>query len=434
MFKRMFKGEAGNVFKGMLTLLVGAGLARIIGLLSIPILARIYSPEDFGVLALYTAFIAILVPVMTLRYVQAIPLPKTDVMAFNLFSVCLKLIVLFSIVLTVVLVMWGESVLGWFDMEALLPWWWLIVLGVAGAALYELLSLWATRKKDYKVISKTQFTQSLIGTLVKIGLGIFALKPGGLIIGQFLSQSAGVTSFIKNARSDFRSYIPKIRYRKEKFVVQYYQVFVWYRLPSQVLMVLSVQAPVIMMATLFSPVAVGQFSLAKMALMVPASLIGTATSTAYYAEIAAIGKRDFNKIKRISINVAKNILLISFLPLLLLTILAPWLFITIFGEDWYAAGEYAQVLAPYILVMLVSTPLVQVLNVVGAQFVFLVINLIRFIGLFFVYLIFQSFSLTAYEFVVWFVVFSIMYAVFQMTMVFYYIVRAASGEINEGCK
>ncbi|MBF6615098.1 MAG: oligosaccharide flippase family protein, partial [Candidimonas sp.] len=96
MFKQIFKGEAGNVFRGMMTLLLGAGLARIVGLLSIPILARIYSPEDFGVLALYTAFIAVVVPVMTLRYVQAIPLPKTDVMAFNLFSVCFKLIIIFS--------------------------------------------------------------------------------------------------------------------------------------------------------------------------------------------------------------------------------------------------------------------------------------------------------------------------------------------------
>ncbi|WP_185265702.1 lipopolysaccharide biosynthesis protein [Halopseudomonas xiamenensis] len=425
MFKRMFKGDAGNVFKGMLTLLVGASFARVVGLLSIPILTRIYSPEDFGVLALYAAFIVVLVPVMTLRYVQAIPLPKTDIMAFNLFSVCLKLIGFFSIVLILVLAVWAEPILGWFDMGALLPWWWLIVIGVIGAALYELFSLWATRKKDYKVIAKTQFSQSLIGNIAKIGFGLLELKPFGLIAGQFLSQSAGITGFIKAASQDFKTYLPGIKKSKERLVVKYYQDFVWYRLPSQFLMVLSVQAPVMMIAVLYTSEQVGQFGLAKMALMVPAGLIGAAISNAYYAEVASIGKRDYGKIKKITWAVQKKVLVIAAAPLLIFSVFSPALFSLIFGDEWVVAGQYARVLTPYIILMLVSTPLVQVLNIVGSQRVFLVINVARVLMLGALFGLAKVFEMTAFEFVVWFSFVSVGYSVFQMAMVVLYVNRAA---------
>lgn len=399
MFKRMFKGEAGNVFRGMMTLLLGAGLARIVGLLSIPILARIYSPEDFGVLALYTAFTAVLVPVMTLRYVQAIPLPKTNVMAFNLFSVCFKLIVFFSVILTVALAIWAEPILDWFNMEALLPWWWLIVFGVTGAALYELFSLWATRKKDYKVIARTQFTQSLIGNLAKIALGLLEIRPLGLIAGQFLTQSAGITTFIKSARQDLKTYLSKIQSSKEKFVAKYYQDFVWYRLPSQFLMVASVQAPVILMAALYSKESTGQLSLAIMALSLPVGLVGNAMAKAYYAEVAALGKNRVSKIKEITISVQKKLFAIGVPSLVLIFFMAEPLFILVFGEKWAVAGKYAVMLSPFVLLQFTSNSVVQVVNVFGSQRTFLVINLIRILGLGVIYFVSSQYGLSEAMFV-----------------------------------
>lgn len=377
---KLFAGESGNVFKGMLTLLVGAGLARIVGLISIPVLARIYSPEDYGVLALYTSFVAILAPIMTLRYVQAIPLPKNDVIAFNLFALCFKLITFFSIVAAIVLTLFGETVLAWFDMEALMPWRWLIVLGAAGSALYELFSLWATRKRQYKTISKTQFTQSLIGNIAKIGLGLLTFKPSGMIVGQFLSQSAGITSFVKDAKKDFKAYLPKVQHSKEKLVAKYYQDFVWFRLPSQFLMVLSLQAPILMAAYLYDGDTVGQLSFTMMALTLPVSLIGMAMSKAYYAEIAKIGKNNRKKIKKITIDIQKKLFLVAIPISLFVFFLSEWIFIFVFGEKWQTAGVFASVLSPFLLLRFTSTPLDQVFNVLGSQVIYLVINVLRVVG------------------------------------------------------
>jgi len=391
--------EASSTFKGMLTLLKGAGLARLVGIVSIPILARIYTPEDYGILALYISFVTILMPIMTLRYVQAIPLPRMDVVAFNLFSLCSKLIVFFSVLLGILLYIWGGQLLAWFNMEALMPWRWLIVIGAAGAATYELFSLWATRKKQYQIIAKTQVTQSFIGNLVKIGLGLLAFKSSGMIIGQFISQSAGIISFIKNARQDFKAYLPKVQKNKEKFVAKYYQDFVWFRLPSQFLLSLTSQAPVMMMAALYSKEATGQLSLAMMAMALPIGLIGQALSKAYYAEVAAVGKRDLLKIRRITLLVQKKLFLVG-MPITIMTMfLAEPIFSLIMGEKWATAGKYAAILSPYILLQLTSTPLIQVLNIVGSQAVFLILNTLRILGLILIGYCLKSYALNEVYFI-----------------------------------
>ena len=56
----------------------GTTLAQGINILSTPILSRIYSPEDFGVTAVFISMVSILSVISALRYDLAIPLPKTE--------------------------------------------------------------------------------------------------------------------------------------------------------------------------------------------------------------------------------------------------------------------------------------------------------------------------------------------------------------------
>ena len=51
----LFGGPAGGVFRSMTTLAVGGIAARVIGILSFPVITRLYSPHDFGIAALMLA-------------------------------------------------------------------------------------------------------------------------------------------------------------------------------------------------------------------------------------------------------------------------------------------------------------------------------------------------------------------------------------------
>src|SRR5690554_1237046 len=416
--RRQLQGKSSGVFRGMITLTMGAGLARIVGIASIPILTRLYSPDDYGVLAVYTSIVAVLVPILTFRYVTAIPLPKTDAMAFNLFVLCAKLIAFGTLLIAVALGLFGHTVLGWFSMEELAPYWWLIAIGVMGTATYELFSMWATRKKDYKVIAKTQFSQSLLGNLVKIGLGIIALKPLGLVFGQIVAQSGGIGSFLKSAQKDFKKLYPLVSNKKQKLLASYYQDFPKYRLPSQFLMVLSVQAPVLMMAALYNKDITGQLSLAIMALSLPVNLIGGAMSKAYYAEIAVIGRQNIKEIKRLTLDVQKKIFAFAIPLTLLLILTAQPIFSIAFGPQWKTAGLYAAVLAPYVLLQFTSSPLVQALNVVGSQIHFLTLNIIRILGLGVLFLILNYWPVSPLTFIYYLSGFLSFYYLIQTVFVF----------------
>ncbi|MBK1621851.1 hypothetical protein CKO42_26465 [Lamprobacter modestohalophilus] len=172
----------------MMTLAMGSGAARLIGVASIPILTRIYSPEDFGALASFTVLVSMISPVLTLRYVVALPLPRRDGMAMNLMALSASIMGIMALIVTVGLWLLAPLLMGLLSMEVLVPYWWLIALGVTAAGVYELLSTWATRRKAYITIAKTEVLQSLSGSLLKIGLGLLALKPIGLLVGQVVAR------------------------------------------------------------------------------------------------------------------------------------------------------------------------------------------------------------------------------------------------------
>ncbi len=399
--KKIFDGESGSIFKGMIVLFIGTGLSRVFGILCIPILTRIYTPEDYGVLALYVSFIAILAPVLTLRYVQAIPLPKTDTLAMNLLVLCLLLILADTALLTLILGSFKEIIFPFFSMEKLSPWWGLVILGAFGTALYELLTFWATRKKQYKLISKAQVSQSFISNSIKICLGLLSMSTLGLISGQFLAQTSGISGLMKSCFADYKLVCSKINIKRIIFLAKYYKDFVLFRLPSQILLAVSVQAPVLMMASLYNQDITGQLSLAFMALSLPATLIGQSVSRAYYGEVASIGKSNIKKIKVITTDVQKKLFYVGVPITIIMVFFSQPVFKIVFGPEWGKAGLYAEMMSPYILMQLTSGPLVQVLNILGSQVAYLIINCSRIFGLVVIYYISHEFKFDENEFVLY---------------------------------
>ena len=75
-FKTDFKDSF--FYKNILILLKGTVLAQIIPLIISPFLTRLYSPKEFGVLALFSSISVILGSIVNGRYEQALVLIKTE--------------------------------------------------------------------------------------------------------------------------------------------------------------------------------------------------------------------------------------------------------------------------------------------------------------------------------------------------------------------
>lgn len=410
LFARLFDGPASAVFRGMGTLALGTGAARVIGVASIPVLTRIYSPEDYGVLSIFTALVAMLVPMLTLRYGVAIPLPRQDGMAMNLMALAAVLMLGMTLMVSLLLGIFGSALLGQVSMEVLAPYWWLIALGILGTGSYELLSLWATRRRAYRIIAQTQVTQSALSVVIKIGLGLLAFKPMGLLIGQVVAQSGGIGSFITRFWVDFRRTAGMISLRRMVFLARYFRGFPIYRLPSQFLLVFSTQAPFLFTATLYGAETTGELGLAMMTLALPINLLGQSVGNAYYAEISQLSRKSPQKILEITKLVQKRLFMMAIPPTLVIMIFGPELFRLAFGDIWSTAGLFASILSICLLLQFTSAPLIQVLNLFNKQILFLAINTIRVFLLGFLFYFSFLAKLTAMNFL----------ASYSVIMVFYY--------------
>ncbi|WP_036197611.1 lipopolysaccharide biosynthesis protein [Marinobacter sp. HL-58] len=379
------QSNTSSIFKNMAVLASGTGIAKLVGLLSIPIITRIYTPEHMGVLAVFTALVALIVPIGTLRYSVALPLPRNDRLAVNLAVLCIALLVGMSFFSALILWLLADPVLQMLNMQALLPYWWLLIIAIVGAGFYEILTQWATREKAFKPLAKTKVWQSTIGAIVKISLGLAGLKPLGLLIGQVVTQAGGILSLSLGFYQNFWANLPHVSRDRMIFLFKRYADFPKFRLPSQFLLVFSSQTPLLFSAWLFGAETTGQLGLALMALALPIALFGQTTGQAYYAEIAKVGKKNPEKIYKITRNVTKKLLFLSLPPFLILLIFGPILFEITFGAQWRQAGVFASILAIYLLAQFVSSPLVNILSVFGRQWIFLRINIVRSIGILFVF-------------------------------------------------
>ena len=72
--------------RNILTLMTGTTIAQAIPIAISPILTRIYTPEDFGIFAIFLAITLIIGSIANGRYELAIMIPKKDEDAINIFA------------------------------------------------------------------------------------------------------------------------------------------------------------------------------------------------------------------------------------------------------------------------------------------------------------------------------------------------------------
>lgn len=375
--QRFAGGSSAKIFKGMATLAVGNGLARIAGLAAIPILTRIYTPEHFGILSVFTALLLILTPLMTLRYELAVPLPRRDSTAMILMALSALLIVLMTMALSVMLALVGPALLTVASVEALIPYRWILVFALFSAGIYEVLLIWAVRRRAYPTIARTQLQQSVIGSIAKIALGVVGLKPLGLLAGQVLGAGAGTMTLVRTFRADVKRYWRHVTLRRGWYMLQRYRSFPAYRLPSQLLQIFSSQAPLLLTASVYDARTTGQLGLAMMTLALPMNLLGHSTSKAYYAEIASMGRKRPAEIRTVTYSVIKRLLALAVAPALLLLVFGPALFALAFGAQWELAGELASILAIYLLFQFIHAPASHLLSIFEGQRLLLMLNVQR---------------------------------------------------------
>ena len=87
----------------IMTLMLGTTVAQAIPIIISPILTRIYSPEEFGLLILFMSIVSILSVIVSLRYERAIIQPLDDEDAISLVVISMLVTIGVSTILTILI-------------------------------------------------------------------------------------------------------------------------------------------------------------------------------------------------------------------------------------------------------------------------------------------------------------------------------------------
>jgi len=379
--------------KNVLLLVTGSAIAQSIPILVSPVLSRLYTPEDFGILGLFTSLIMITAIVSTLRYETAILLPEKDEDAFAIVHLCLALQAAFSILTFIVILLFNNAIAKLLGASGLAPWLYLLPITALFSAFYQTLTSWLNRIKSYKTIASSKVAQTLTNSGIGLLLGFLGFTPAGLIIGRFGGWISASMILFKNDLMNFKKYKFKKQFKLIKLMALKYKDFPKYNLTIALVNIFSFMMPIFLLSSFFSPAIVGIYTFSYRLIKIPMGIVTESVAKVFLQKASSEfnQKGDTSQLVRMAY---KNLFKLAIVPFTLLFFLAPILFEIVFGDNWSEAGRYTQAMTPWLFMNFLNRPISSLVSVLNKQKslmyyqIFLLIA--RFLALYAGYKIFED--------------------------------------------
>lgn len=369
-------------FRPIIAAISGTAGAQAIGLIFVPILTQIYSPETFGYVGFILAISAILLPISTLCFPVAIVLAKNESHARQLSSLSL-ISALAATLVTFLVILLG---IDWISLSLSnkndAQYLYYVPLAVFFCACLQIADNWSIRKEAFSLRAKMAVTNSLLINSAKLCLGLLWATPVTLML-------VTITNPVLNAILLIRGMVKKSNKLTSITSLFYCQAFDWrerareykafplYQAPQIFMNAISKGGPILVLGFFFGPATAGFYGLSRTILMVPVTLVSKAMGDVFYSRVAKINNE--HSCQDLSPHLLKYTALlagIGFIPTLILLLWSPELFSLFFGEQWQQAGVYAQWLAIWSFFMFINAPSLKAIIVLKKQKIALVINMI----------------------------------------------------------
>lgn len=345
-----------STFTRGVAVLTGANvIGQIIVIAASPFLTRLYTPEQFGMLAAFTSIIMILLAVASWLYEMAIPLPDDTKQAINLAALSIVIVIGMSTVTAVGITLCGEQLAGIVNSPSLTPYLWLLPVTLCGAGIYQVLNYWAVRKKQFACVARTRLHESAAIVFTQLSLGVLKWGNAGLLVGIAVGRLVSNAAFVHMIWKQNRQWMKEISVKTMREVAHRYRRFPLISSWSSLLNAVAFQLPYLLLTAFYGPQVLGWVALAQRVLGLPFNLLGTSVGQVYLAE-AARAKRNPHELYRLFWKTVKYMTIVGIPVIGLIVLTAPWLFTVVFGPDWGESGQYLQAMSVMFFMQLVATP------------------------------------------------------------------------------
>ncbi|MCH2072679.1 oligosaccharide flippase family protein [Acinetobacter pittii] len=333
----------------------GVILAQLITAASIPLLSRLYSPEDFSLFGMYFSISAILVAFVTLRLETLLPKEEdTDIDH--------KLNIIINVAyLTFLPLLFTSAFLLYFfynEFERVnLIWSVFIVFAAITFSLFNTINILNVRRNEMTLVNKARVSRSILSIIFQSAL--FNLK-GGLFLGEVIARFFGLVFLCKKNYFKF-NIKSSIKLIKEKIS------YIKYVLTSNFFNILGLNIYPIMILKFYDPFLVGQFFFVQKILSAPVTMIAQSISIALLGDFKKIIKNDksllIKKIRKISFILFFS----SFLVFWVSAFSLKYFEVFLFGEKWKSIYKYVFILIPFLVGQVAFSPFSQMLLLMDGE-------------------------------------------------------------------
>ena len=407
--------------KNVLTLMTGSTLSQAIPIAISPILTRIYTPEDFGLYAVYIAIITILGTIVSGRYELAIMLPKKDEDAINIFALGLVITICLTVLTTILVITFNDYIVNLSNNQKMKYWLYIVPVSVFLMGCYNLLIYFNNRLKNFNKISNMFIFRASSSAVVQLSLGFIKTGATGLISGQIFSQ---LMADIHLSIIIFRNKILLSKINKPKMIemAKRYRDFPKYSVLAILANKLSYQLTNIIVSAIYSITTLGYYAHVQRVLGLPSSLIGTSIGRVFIHE-ASKEKQNTGKAIQTFKSTMKKLILIGLPIFAFLFMIVEDLFAFVFGEPWRIAGEYAQIVIPFFFVQFIISSISSTETIMEKQNLDLLFNIAILAGSMIVIVVSSSFGFKIFL-INWAIVISLLYVIYGFVLM-----KMADGKI-----
>ncbi|WP_018708365.1 lipopolysaccharide biosynthesis protein [Siminovitchia fordii] len=366
-----------KIKSSQLSFLIGSNIvSQLILLLALPILARIFNPEQMGELSFLISLLSIFNIFSLLKYELALPLEKKQNIYINLLILNILTLVIFSFVLA--LLSYGFLSINNMNLS---PYIFIFLPFIVFAeGLYNISIYYGLRNKYFNNIAWSKVNKSLITSTSQVTFGILNNTSVSLMLGDVLGRTFGGFKLIKKILTELRDNIKLIKPRRIKYAALKYIKFPKYTVPGSFLNGATLHLFPVFIAAYFNPYFLGIYTISQRITIGPMLFISQAVSQYYISAIGNLSqKEDFKAIKKVFVKFTFYLFSLSSLIALIIYVSADFIVSNLLGEQWNEAAGVIKHLSILLVFQFTVSPLSQTLNSINKQEQQFLLDLLRFI-------------------------------------------------------
>lgn len=369
-------GTSSTFWQKVASLATGAVFSQAINVAILPVLSRLYLPDEFGVFGVFLAVVAVFAVSANMGYEMAVMLPEKQEEAHGLMILSLRACAGISLLLLILLVSIPESWFQWAGQEAVLGWHLLIPFSVLLEGVIQAVSVALNREQQYREMTRLRVARAVVNAMIAVGAGLAGAGVEGLLIGFIIGQVVNAAGgwWMWNRRAKGLTFTGSLRE-----LAGSYRDFPVFGMASAWLNVASKQVIFFLMPGLFGEGATGQYSKAERVLNLAPGLMSLSIGRVYYEEASAAARQGSAALAIITRKTAIRLALLGLPVLVVLILWGPELFAWVLGSQWRQAGEFARWLSPWLYLTMIASPLSYLIDIRRKLKEFLVYNAALFL-------------------------------------------------------